>query len=78
MHWYSESEVPDQHKLLAEAKDLTFIIKRNDEDLKLGWSPYNQERGQTVPLMNITHSILWLSDVNILLPSWPTICDTYS
>ena len=49
MHWYSESEEPDPHKVLAEAKDLAFIIKRNDEDLKLGWTPYNQERSPTDP-----------------------------
>ena len=50
LDWFLNSEEQNPHKLLAEAKDLAFNIRRQSDDPKRSWSHYNQENSLHDPL----------------------------
>ena len=49
IHWFTETQAPEPHTLLAQAKDMTFITRRRHESPRRGWSQYNQETSHFGP-----------------------------
>ncbi len=49
LDWFSQTQVPQIHKIEANAKEMAFMVKRNVDQPRQGWTQFNQEHSDVDP-----------------------------